>query len=909
MNGYRCLLPALLWTTLTLAGSVPAYRIETVAGSARLGDGGPATLAQIAGVQGIATDRFGNIYLSDTDHHRVRKIDASGTITTLAGTGLPGFSGDGGPAALAQLNFPYGLSVDLAGYLYIADLGNNRVRRVSPDGIIRTYAGGSATSLGDGGPAVSAQLISPRNVIIDSAGGLYISEFEGHRIRKVTPDGRIATIAGNGVAGQRGDGGLATAAQLAFPAGLALDRTGMLYVADSQNHRIRRIIPGGPIATVAADAFLSPVGLAVDASNNIFVAAADAVVRCFTATAVWVNVAGTGKEGFTGDGGPAASAMLAAPRDVALDIAGNLLIGDGMRIRRVDSRGQIQTVAGDGYLRSVGDGEAATGGILYQPSAVSLDANANLYIADTGTQRIRIVQANGIISTFAGTGIAGYDLDQVPAASAELNVPTGVAAAPTGVAWIADSYSHRIRRVARGIISTFAGTGVSGTGSDGLPPLLTQLRGPRAVCTDRTGVLYIVDTSNHRVLRAGPDGLLFTVAGNGAPGDAGDGGSARLAELNQPGGCATDSFGNLYIADTFSHRIRKVSVNGVITTVAGTGQPGSAMDEVAATVSPLNGPRGVAVDGNGNVFLSDTANNRIRQITPDGIIHTIAGTGFAGFSGDGGDAVNARISTPLGLVVDGAGDIYFADSLNHRVRRLLPQAVVAPAPIVTAPAPLALVNAASLTQGAVAPGESVTVFGAGIGPDAGVAGAFDAAGVLGTLLGGSEIRFDGVPAPLFYAQAGQINAQVPYTVAGANSTHVEVFYQQHSMGTLDLAVAPAAPALLPVVVNQDGSFNGAANPAPRGTVVTLYGTGEGLTSGPNIAGKPAAAPYPTPAAPVCLSVAGVSAQLLYAGSAPGFAGLLQVNAVVPGGFVPSGPVPVTLTVGTATSPVLTVWVR
>jgi DNA-binding beta-propeller fold protein YncE len=240
-----------------------------VAGSGSLGDGGPATAAQIGSLQGIAADRWGNLYLSDTDHNRIRKIDTTGTITTVAGTGVAGFSGDGGPATSAQLNLPYGIAVDLAGNLYIADLNNSRVRRVTPDGAIQTYAGsGGQGSSGDGGPATSAQMLEPRNVAVDAAGNLYISEFGGNRVRKVTPDGRIATAAGTGIAGYSGDGNPATMAQLAFPAGLAVDRQGDLYIADSQNQRIRKVLPSGQISTVLdgtrAFTLLTPIAVAVD---------------------------------------------------------------------------------------------------------------------------------------------------------------------------------------------------------------------------------------------------------------------------------------------------------------------------------------------------------------------------------------------------------------------------------------------------------------------------------------------------------------------------------------------------------------------------------------------------------------------------------------------------------------------
>jgi uncharacterized protein (TIGR03437 family) len=911
MTQRRCAAAVLLWAAVAGAASVPTYRIETVAGSSLLGDGGPAALAQIGTIQGVAADHLGNIYISDTDHHRVRKINSSGVITTIAGTGAPGFSGDGAAASVAQLKFPYGLAVDLAGYLYVADLGNNRIRRVAPDGMITTYAGGGHAGPGDGGPASAAQLQTPRNVAIDTAGNLYIAEFEGHRVRKVTPDGRIATVAGNGVAGYRGDGGLAANAQLAFPAGLAIDRTGVLYIADSQNQRIRKIMPGGAIITAVGGStsttLLSPLAVAVDTAN-IFAADSTNLVHRYTTAGVWNTLAGTGAPGYSGDGGPAQSAMLADVRDLALDFSGNLLIADSVRVRRVDPSGQIQTVAGDGYLHAVGDGGQASNAMLSQPSAVSLDAHGNLYIADTGTQRVRQVSSSGVITSLAGTGTAGYDRDQAPAASAELNWPTGVAAGMNGPVWIADSYNHRVRKVAGGLIATFAGIGASGTGSEGLAPQQTQLRGPRGVCADLGGTVYIVDTSNHRVLRVPPTGAVITAAGNGAPGDAGDGGQARLAQLNQPSACVVDSLGNLFIADTFSHRIRKVSIAGVISTVAGTGQPGSAVDDVQATVSPLNAPQGIAVDGNGNLFIADSANNRIREVTADGMIQTIAGTGAAGFGGDGDDATSAQISTPLGLVLDGAGDIYFADSLNNRVRRLVPLATAPQPPAVTAP-PLAVVSAGSLIQGAVAPGELITIFGSDMGPETGITGTTDNTGLLTNLLAGSEVRFDGVPAPLFYAQAGQINAQVPYAVAGANSTHVEVLYQKRSVGKVDLTVSPAVPSLFPAIVNQDTSINSQTSPAPRGTVVTLYATGEGLTNGSNIAGQPAVAPYGTPAAPVTVSIGGITAQLLYAGRAPGFIGLMQVNAIVPGGFVPTGPAVLTLSVGSASAPLTTIWLQ
>ena len=471
-----------------------AYRIEAVAGSTGLGDGGPAAMAQIGAIQGIAADRWGNLYLSDTDHHRVRKVSTSGIIATIAGTGEAGFSGDGGPALAAQLNLPYGIAVDYAGYVYVADLGNNRVRKIAPDGTISTVAGtGAAGFSGDGGLAVDARLQTPRNLAVDSSGNLYIAEFAGHRIRRVASDGRISTVAGTGIAGFGGDGGPAAAAQLGYPAGLAVDRNGALYIADSQNNRIRKVAKGVIVTAlggVPGTSMATPIAVTVDPAGNLYVADSSFLVRAYTPAAAWVDFAGSAGQGYSGDGGPAAKAQLTQPRDLAASPTGGLFIADGVRVRFVDTGGLIRTAAGDGFVHAVGDGGPASAAILNQPSSVALDGSGNLYIADTGTQRVRQVRPDGTTGTLAGTGLPGDGGDGGPAAAAPLNFPMGVAVDSWGNVAIADSYNHRIRQVgAGGTIVTIAGTGKSGTGQDTMPALQTQLRWPRGVCFDRSGNL------------------------------------------------------------------------------------------------------------------------------------------------------------------------------------------------------------------------------------------------------------------------------------------------------------------------------------------------------------------------------------------------------------------------------------
>ncbi len=891
------------------------YKISTVAGSASIGDGGPATMAQIGNIQGIAVDRLGEIYLSDTDKNLIRKIDAKGAITTIAGTGAAGFGGDSGPATLALLNLPYGLAADLAGNVYIADLNNQRVRRIAPDGSIVTVAGtGVKGSLGDGGLAVNAQLMSPRNVAVDGGGNLYISEFEGHRIRRVTPDGKITTIAGTGISGFRGDGGLAVTAQIAYPAGLALDRTGALYIADSGNQRIRKLIPGGIIATVAGGSqnmpLLTPVAVAVDNFGDLFAADTSGVLHEATPGGAWLPVAGTGLPGFSGDGGPASKAQIVAPRDLAFDLSWNLYVADDIRIRQINSSNVIQTIAGDGFLHAVGDGGSATGAILNAPTGLALDRSGNLFIADTGTERVRMVSAVGVISTFAGTGVAGFNGDLLPGPASSLYSPMGVLADIYGNIFIADTFNHRIRKGSlQSTISTFAGTGTGGDGADGQAPIQVGLRGPRGVCETRTGIIYIVDTANNRVLSVPPGGVAITIAGNGTAGFGGDGGPARTAELNQPSACAVDSAGNVFIADTLNNRIARVDTNGVISTAAGTGQAGTSTDGVAATSAALNQPLGVVVDDNGDIFVTDTGNNLIRQVTPNGTIYTIAGQGGGGFSGDGGMALMANLNSPAGILLDGSGALYFADRGNNRVRRLVPQAAppVSPPPVTTLPT-LTAVNGASLVGGPISPGEIVTIYGSGLGPVQGVTGTFNSNGLLANLLGGSEVLFDGVAAPVFYAQAGQLNVQAPYTMAGQTTTHVQVQYQGQAVATADLAVAAAAPAIFPTVLDADGTLNSAANPAAQGSILTFFATGEGVTTGANIAGQTASPPYAQPTLPVTLVIAGAPAQLLYAGEAPGLIGMLQVNAQLPASM-PSGGTSAVLTVGVATSPAVQVWTR
>ncbi len=341
----------------------------------------------------------------------------------------------------------------------------------------------------------------------------------------------------------------------------------------------------------------------------------------------------------------------------------------------------ITTFAGNGFATSGGDGGQAAAATLNTPADLAVDTTGNVYIADAFNHRIRRVAPDGVITTLAGTGEAGADGDGGPATDARLRTPLGVALSADGVLYIADTYNHRIRAVtADGIISTIAGTGEAGFSGDGGPATDAQLAYPTGIAIAPDGAVYIADTRNHRVRKLAADGAITTVAGAGAPGFSGDGGPATLARLNSPRGVAVSADGTLYIVDRENRRIRMVADDGRITTVAGNGSSGFNGDRGDAVTASLRAPYGVAVDALGNVYIADSFNHRVRQVSPSGTIDTVAGGDLFGFSGDGWPAGQAALHYPLGVAVDIAGNLYIADSFNHRVRKVWNSAPNAPTP-------------------------------------------------------------------------------------------------------------------------------------------------------------------------------------------------------------------------------------
>jgi len=751
---------------LAMSGAAGAQQdyINTFAGGGP--NNVPATSANANAPSSIALDGTGNIYYTGGIQNRVFKVNGStGVLTVVAGNGFAGYSGDGGPATDAELYAP-GIAVDFQGNVFIADGGNCLIRKINANtGYISTIAGitppnrpSTCGFSGDGGPALSANLNEPSDISVDKNGNLLIADSWNNRIRVIacatvnsvggtcTPNsgqstGNIYTLAGNGAEAYNGDGILATSAELSQPAAVTTDNSGNLYIADMLNFRVRRVACGtgisgctpplgetsGYIYTVAGNGMIGytgdgiaatatelnlPVDVRVDNSGNLFIAdQRNNRIRMVTCTTVTSSgspctpnsgqttgdiytVAGDGSTGFNGDHQKATSASLYAPAGIAVDSTGDLFITDlgNFRVREVacqnsnvsctplsgDSAGFIYTVAGNGLGNFSGNNVPATDAALASPSGTHFDSAGNIYIADAFNCIVRIVSANtGMISTFAGTpGTCSYGGDGGPATSAYLNQPAKVYVDSSDNVYIGDTFNCLIRKVSEGTITTIAGDHALGCGysGDGGPATSAQLNNPAGVTLDSSGNLYIADEYNNRIRKVS-SGIISTFAGNGVQGYSGDGRPATEEELNDPYDVVTDSAGSVYIADRA--RVRKVVASGIISTYAGNGQDGYEGDGVPATKTSV-GPRGLAIDAAGDVLIADEDNSRIRLVDGLGIIHTIAGNGTVGFFGQDVPATTAEFYFTADICLDSSGNIYVADFHNGLVRKVNALAVLAP---------------------------------------------------------------------------------------------------------------------------------------------------------------------------------------------------------------------------------------
>lgn len=636
------------------------YTIQTVAGGG-LPNNVPGSSARLS-VATIALDTHGNIFLASRDDHCVFRLDAStGVLTVIAGNDAPGFSGDGGPAINAQLNGPSAIALDPAGDLFIADTGNSRIRMVA-NGVITTVVGnGTVGFSGDGGAASSAELDGPSGLAMDPAGNLYISDTGNHRIREVS-NGVITTVAGGGESSSFP--GSATGVFLNSPQGLAVDTAGNVYIADPgilgdfgtyggsmvlelSNGQLS-VVAGGPSLTVdinppggspnpcngqATDlALAQPEGVAVDSSGNVYVA--DPLLCLFEVTDGTVT-----RLNSSGSDVPWSST------GIAVDAQGNLYLAYGP-VGEL-SGGVFTTLAGLGALPQIAP---ATGTELREPSGLWLDSSGDLYFVDTGNSRIAVL-ANGVVTNLIGNGMPGSSASGTPATSAEISGANSVAVDSEGNLYF--SGEAPIFEVSGGVLSTVLVNG---------PTLQAESN-----LTGHDGNVYFLGNSPTGNPLASPGPLELLELSNGKP---------VLVAETQPvatsaQGIAIDSAGNVYAADVSGTQVFVLS-HGLAALVAGVGGLGGfSGDGGPATSARLNAPVAVALDANGNLYIADAVNNRIRKVT-NGVITTIAGTGTPVFSGDGGTAPGAAIFSPQGIAVDNAGNVYFSDTNNNRIRELIP---------------------------------------------------------------------------------------------------------------------------------------------------------------------------------------------------------------------------------------------
>jgi RHS repeat-associated protein len=800
-----------------LAITIPAHgNVATVAGTGQAGPASSniaATSATVNGPNGVAVDSSGNLYFADTNNNVIREISATtGVITTIVGTGAPcsptGACGDGGPAINAQLNAPIGIAIDGSGNLFIADSGSQEVRMVTAStGVISTLVNSLPYMIG---------------IAVDSRGNVYYSDEFTNSVYKLNLGTNVeTTVAGSFDRGYSGDGGPGASAHLCSPQAIALDASGNLFISDVANNVIREVSAATGIITTVAGVdpqvsgtcgvgnvgaptsgqsalqaeFSALAAVSIDQQGNLFVV---------DNTELYEVTAATGKINYLGGGGsslasniPATGAAM-APSFMTFDGSGNLYyaeppyedvrviggLGGPVQTAPVvlPAKGNIATLAGTGYDSYSGDKGLAVNADLNYPKGVFANtAQKFVYIGDTANNRVRMVDlSTGLITTIVGNGIAGESGDNGLATAAALNRPIGITEDYSGNLYVADSQNGAIRSItySTNYASSYIGLLLSG---------YTHTSG---VLADSSGDIYFSDPfSNSVYMMNGSNGSVSTAAGSFNQGYSGDNGPGTSAQLSSPQGLSGTVTGTEgYIADEGNSVIRQENTaTGIITTYAGNGKVGYTGDGYAATAATLSNPTGVAVDGVGNVFIADTGNNVIREVNVStGVITTVVGTGNPGSAGDGGPALNAELNAPADISFDPAGNLYIADTFNHKIRVVGGIGAAHSMPTITSVSPL---------SGVV--GTKVVITGSSFGSAQG------------------SVTIGGTVAPVTSWSATSITITVP---SGATT------------GSLIVTAGgvPSNPVTFTVVA---ASISLSPSSGPVGTQVTITGSGFGATQG------------------------------------------------------------------------------
>ena len=714
---------------ITIAGVA-----TTIAGTAGVSGAvdGTGAAARFSSPGGLTVTADGTVYLADRGNHTIRKVTQAGVVTTLAGTA--GSSGSvNGTGSVALFNDPSDVAVDPTGtLLHVADAGNNQIRTVTLAGVVTTLAGGPvrnyaganwrlnaargitlstngllyvadtanhvirrfALDVGNGGSRAGATVAGLagtagstddtgirfawlHDVVIDGSGTMYVTDASHDAIYTVSSSGDVTTYAGTpGTPGWR-DGPRASAL-FDGPAGLGLDAAGNLYVAERENRTIRKITPAGEVSTLAgmagffvetatdgtgfAATFRNPKGLAVNATGVVYIVDNNAI-RAITPAGVVTTLAGSSVQSGSADG-TGAAARFNYPADVTVDAAGNVLVVDSFNstIRKVTPAGVVTTLAGLAGNRDHVDGTGSAARFSY-PSGIGLTSTGDFLVTDNGGNLIRRVTPGGVVTTVAGSTSVDAVVDGQGTA-AGFGSASAVWGHADGTARVTDGAALRAIS-ADATVTTIAG----GANPDGSA---SRFNAPASITSDASGALYVADTGNHTIRRLTTAGVVTTLAGLAGTSGATDG-TGAAARFVSPAGIAA-GVSAVYVADTGNHAIRAVSSAGVVTTIAGVaGTPGST--DATGTAALFNAPRGIAVDAGGTLFVADTGNHVVRRISSGGVVTTLAGeAGTAGATD--GTGTGARFSSPAGVAVDAAGNVYVSDAGNNTIRAISPAGAV-----------------------------------------------------------------------------------------------------------------------------------------------------------------------------------------------------------------------------------------
>ena len=623
--------------------------VDTLAGSTTFHSDGIGQNALFFGPTAITLSSNGTIYVADSTNHVIRAIAVDGTVSTIAG--FPGAIGyKDGQGQEARFRNPQDIAVSSDGTVYVLDTDNHRVRVISASGLVSTIAGGSGV------------FTNPKGLALAPSGILYVSDSPNNRIRAISPNGIVTTLVGSTSGSTDGD---SSTAKLWEPVGLCVADNGTIFVAENYNRRIRMISPSGFVTTIAGNGnigslngaavnatFFAPYDVSLASDGTLYIAdSGNQLIRKLSPNGIVSTT--TGGNSFS------------TSRSIAVAPNGTIYVSEvnNNRIRTLSPSGSVSTVAG-GVASTATDGQGSAARFNY-PRGMSIAPNGTIYLADSSNHQIRSISPNGQVRTVAGSTSFGSSDGQGTAA--RFYSPYDVAVSPNGTIYVAEYSGHRIRAISPfGYVTTVAGTGTNGF-ADG-PGATAQFSYPGGIVVSPNGTLFVVEVTGNRIRTISPDGIVSLFAGSNTSALGTTDGQGAAARFGNPYGITLSANGTLYVAEAYNQRIRAISPNGMVTTIAG-GTNGYADGQ--GTSARFNYPYGIVSSPNGVLYVADTMNNCIRAISPTGNVTTITGNLVAGHLD--GVASNSMFSYPFGLALSPDGTLYVSDTNNHRIRRIRPQ--------------------------------------------------------------------------------------------------------------------------------------------------------------------------------------------------------------------------------------------